>query len=322
MTFRYCSPEQEKEIIEMYKSGEYSYQQIADMKNLSKGTVINIVKGYPYSQNKAVYYARLQTESAERLEQEITATKERAQKAHDRGNMSAYGLHTRQWLMLVDMLLPDKDKIYERLRNERNTCEQKAWEGLSNADYTEFGFYADTWGVLTEILGDNMKNPWGSIIKESGAKSKSRSVRFVKTCDEGQSISFTAIVSNVKHLSDSSWNYIHPLVMENKTGRPSDHRCIMEGILYALAHCRSFRTVPREYGDRFPLTSHFAEWYKADVFRDLLAFVPVCPELEQVKPALLLLEKYRLIFGDLVPRLCDIRKGVECEKEKENSDGT
>jgi hypothetical protein len=42
----------------------------------------------------------------------------------------------------------------------------------------------------------------------------------------------------------------------------------------------------------------------------------VCPELEQVKPALLQIEKHRLIYGDSVPRLCDIRRGVECEKEK------
>jgi DNA invertase Pin-like site-specific DNA recombinase len=58
VTLRYCSPEQENEIIELYKTGEYSYQQIADMKNLSKGTVINIVKGYPYNKDKASYGIR------------------------------------------------------------------------------------------------------------------------------------------------------------------------------------------------------------------------------------------------------------------------
>lgn len=316
MTFRYCSPDQEKEIIEMYKSGDYSYQQIADIKCLSKGTVINIVKGYPYSQDKGTYYARLQTESAERLEQEITATKERAQKAHDRGNFSAYGIHTRQWLMLLE-LLPDKDKIYERLRDERNASEQKAWAGLSNNDFSEFGYYADTWNLLTDIVGDNAKNPWGSIA--SGAKGKSRSVRFVKNNDGERNISFTAIVANTDDicLSDESWALIHPLVMEKEYGRPSNHRRIMEGIIYALQHCRSFRTVPRRYADRYPLTSHFAQWYKADVFRDLQAFVPVCPELEQVKAALLQIEKHRLMFGDLVPRLCDIRKGIECSQSEE-----
>lgn len=323
MTFRYCSPEEEAEIIAMYKSGEYSYQQIAEMKCLSKGTIINIVKGYPYSQDKAAYYARLQIESAERLEQEITAAKEKAQKAHDRGNMSAYGMHTRQWLMLLDFL-PEKNKLYERLKTERAICEQKAWEGFANADYGEFGFYADTWEVLTDIIGDNAKNPWGVVAKESGAKNKSRSIRFENVERKGQNISFTAIVVNSDDviLSDASWELIRPLVMENETGRPSNHRRIMEGILYALVNCRSFRTIPRRYGDRYPLTTHFAQWYKANVFRDLLAFVSVCPELEPVKPALLQIEKHRLMYGDVVPRLCDIRKGVEIEKEKENTDGT
>jgi hypothetical protein len=82
----------------------------------------------------------------------------------------------------------------------------------------------------------------------------------------------------------------------------------MAGIMYALANCRSFRNVPHEYGDRYPLTSHFAEWYKNDIFTDLLAFVPVCPELEPLKGALLQIEKHRLMYGDLVPRLCDINK--------------
>lgn len=315
MTFRYCSPEEEAEIIGMYRLGKYSYQQIADMKNLSKGTVINIVKGYPYNQDKGTYYARLQTESAERLEQEISATKERAQKAHDRGNMSAYGIHTRQWLMLLE-LLPDKEKIYERLRDERNASEQKAWEGLSNNDFSEFGFYADTWNLLTNILGDNAKNPWGSII--SGAKGKSRSVRFEKIACKEQNINF--ICMNTKYdgeISDDSWAYIQPLVIGEETGRPSNHRRIMNGILYALVNCRSFRSIPKKFGDHLSINRHFAKWYKANVFRDLLAFATVCPELEQVKPALMQMEKHRLMYGDLVPRLCDIQKGVECEKGKE-----
>ena len=143
-------------------------------------------------------------------------------------------------------------------------------------------------------------------------------MRFDKIPDKGQNISFTAIVVNSSDfkLSDDSWALIRPLVPENETGRPSNHRRIMEGILYALIHCRSFRSVPKHYGDRYPLTTHFAEWYKTDVFRDLLSLASVCPELEQVKLALLQIEKHRLIYGDSVPRLCDIRRGVECEKEK------
>jgi hypothetical protein len=58
------------------------------------------------------------------------------------------------------------------------------------------------------------------------------------------------------------------------------------------------------------------------VFSGLLALVPACPELEPAKQALLQIEKHRLVYGDLVPRLCDIRKGVECEKKKENMDRT
>jgi hypothetical protein len=309
VTFKYCSPEQEAEIINLYKTGEYSYSQIGEMKNLSKGTVINIVRGYPYNKDKQAYYAKLQTESAERLEQEIKKVKDLAQQAHNRNNLTAYNLHTQQWLMLLDML-PDKEKLYERLKNERNVCEQKAWEGFANADYSTFGFYADTFELLTGILGDNMKNPWKIISKESNAKGRSRHAKFDHIAVKGHEMNFTAIVAKSEHfeLSEQTWQFIRPLVMENQTGRPSDHRRIMAGIMYALANCRSFRNVPHEYGDRYPLTSHFAEWYKNDIFTDLLAFVPVCPELEPLKGALLQIEKHRLMYGDLVPRLCDINK--------------
>ena len=169
VTFRYCSSSEEQEIIELYKSGEYSYRQIAELKNLSKGTIINIVRGYPYNQDKSTYYARLQTDSADRLEQEVVKVKEKAQNAHDRGNMAAYGLHTRQWLLLLEML-PEKERIYERLKDERGVCEQKAWEGFAAADYSQFGYFADTWELLTDILGDNAKNPWKLLSKSSNAK--------------------------------------------------------------------------------------------------------------------------------------------------------
>jgi transposase len=319
MTNRYCDKSEEMEIIELYKTGEFSYNQIGEMKNLSKGTIINIVKGYPYCQDRQAYYDRLQTESADRLEQEIVATKEKAQAAHDRGNISAYGLHTRQWLTLLDMV-EDRDHVYERLKDERISCEQKAWDGFANGNYSEFGFYADTWELLTTILGDNAKNPWGSIAKESNAKDKSKSIRFTKIQPKGQNVNFTAIVATPSHfcLSEQSWQFIRPLVIGKETGRPSDHRRVMEGIIYALGNCRSFRSVPGEYGGRFAITDHFAKWYRRDIFADLLMFVSVCPELAPVKAVLLQIEKHRLMYGDSVPRLCDIRRGVEGEKSDKN----
>ena len=317
MAIRYCTPEQEAEIIRLYKSGEYSYRQIGEMKNLSKGTIINIVKGYPYTQDKGTYYSKLQFESTEKLKQEVVGVRDRAKQAYMYGDLASYGVHTRQWLMLLDML-PDRDKLYERLKDERNTCEQKAWECFGRGNHREFGFYADTWGLLSYIIGDNAKNPWGILAKESGAKSKSKSVKYTKASLKRPNINFSAIVqkANGFRLSDKSWEYICPLVPENDIGRPSNHRRLMEGILYALIHCHSIRKVPREYGDRKPLTEHFAQWYKDDVFTDLLMFAQVCPELEPAQPALLQLEKHRLVYGDLVPRLCDIQRGVEIAKEK------
>ena len=47
MAYRYTTPQENEEIRQLYRTGEYSFKQLAEIKHLSKATVINIVKGYP-----------------------------------------------------------------------------------------------------------------------------------------------------------------------------------------------------------------------------------------------------------------------------------
>jgi transposase len=173
VSYRYTTPQENEEIIVLYRTGEYSYQQIADMKNLSKGTVINIVKGYPYGVYKQVY-SKLQDETAGKLEEAIKEEEAAAQKAYERGNYAAYGNHMQRWIDLLNV----KDGSYETLKLKRLEYEQEAWATFADMAYEAFGYYAETWDVLTDIIGDNAKDPWGVIVKESGAKGKSKSVKY------------------------------------------------------------------------------------------------------------------------------------------------
>ena len=84
MAYRYTTPQENEEIRRLYRTGEYSFKQLAEIKHLSKATVINIVKGYPYGVYKQVY-SKLQ---------EGTAGSWRSNKT--RGSSSTKGIWTRK----------------------------------------------------------------------------------------------------------------------------------------------------------------------------------------------------------------------------------
>ncbi len=52
MAKKFTTPEEDEQIKELYSSGLYTYESVAMAFNLSKSTVINIVKGYPYNSYK------------------------------------------------------------------------------------------------------------------------------------------------------------------------------------------------------------------------------------------------------------------------------
>ncbi len=173
MAYRYTTPQENEEIRRLYRTGEYSFQQLAEIKHLSKATVINIVKGYPYGVYKQVY-SKLQEGTAGKLEEAIKQEEAAAQKAYGRGNYTAYGNHMQRWIDLLDI----ESGSYEALKIKRLEYEQKAWAAFAEAEYEAFGYYAETWDVLTDIIGDNAQDPWGIVVRESGAKAKSKSVKY------------------------------------------------------------------------------------------------------------------------------------------------
>jgi len=128
LTIKYTKPEEDKEIIEKYISGLYTYQDLADMYNLSKSTIINIVKGYPYNKR-------------------------------GRGRKV-------------------ENELLERLKLERLNAQREAWDAFAKCQWIKFGHFATEWEKFTHIIGDNAKNPWGIISKNSGARTRSKGLQY------------------------------------------------------------------------------------------------------------------------------------------------
>jgi transposase len=301
----------------MYRTGKYSYQQIADMKALSKGTVINIVKGYPYNKDKGEYYHKLQEQSETALQEQITKVEHSAKSSYEQNNYNAYGMHMQQLVILMQAV--SQDQVYEYIKDMRQRYEQQAWQAFSESNYSGFGYYADTWTVLTDILGDNMKNPWKLVALKINARNHSHSVKYTVIGFKGQNDGFCPMGQNsFREVSDETWQLIRPIFKSTTAGRHAEDRKTFNGIMYAFTNCRSLRSVPSIYGSDRNLRRNFADWYRAGVFSDLLQFTDVCTELQAVRSMLLDIEMHSLVRGkDIIPRLCDIQKraGILWEKK-------
>jgi len=308
---KYCSPEEEAEIIRLYRTTSVSYRRLGEMYNVSKGTIINIVTSYKYNKNtRGTRYYRLQADSIEGAKSAIKQEEEKAHKAYERGNLTAYGSHMQRWLMLTKMLNESDGKLYEHIKAIRTQYEQQAWNAFAEKDYAAFGYYADSWDILTDILGDNAKNPWPVVAEKVNAKNKRHDVKY-------SSINGLSQLREISHngfneISDVSWQLIRPVFPQNSKGRKqTEQRKYFNGILYALCNLRSFRLLPEKYGATSKIYRAFESWYRAGVFVDLLELVTVCHELEAIKQQLLTLQMYSLVNKDVVPRLNDVRRSVE-----------
>jgi transposase len=290
------------------------------MKALSKGTVINICKGYPYNKDKTEYYHKLQEHSTATLQEQIKQVELEAKEAYQRGHYTAYGSHLQQYVTLVKTVESNGSNVYEFIKQMRQQYEQQAWQAFSDSNYSMFGYYADTWQSLTDILGDNMKNPWRIVAAKINAKGHSHSVKFSNIKGLNQLADMS--VKSFQEISDTSWTLIKPTLPIQVKGRPAiNARANLNGILFAFCNCRSLRAVPAEYGKHSRLSEVFTSWYVTGVFSDLLQLSDACPELDAVKPALLDIEIHKLVRGiDVAPRLCDIQKRSKTYEKKSSSD--
>ncbi|EGD47110.1 hypothetical protein Cpap_1502 [Ruminiclostridium papyrosolvens DSM 2782] len=305
MAKKYLTPEEQQEVIKMYQTTKYSYQQIADNFYVSKGTIINVVKGYPYNCDKQAVYSRLQQEAKGNLDDCITREIKKAQEANRRGSMTAYSLHLERLKELYKYQV--QDNIYEPIKQRRLQCEQTAWQGLADSNYIEFATNADMWEILTEIIGDSRKSPFKIMIQDSNARHKSKSVRYSNliphTVFNSRTVDYTRI-------SDDSWQLISRVLPEHKPFRGKQYagdRSYFNAIYNSITTGSSWRLSGKKYKlDPDNLRKAFIRWYQAGIFKDLLELCSVCRKLQAIEPQLIELERIRQEKGT-VPRMKDLQ---------------
>lgn len=315
MTDKYCNAQQEQDIKTMYATGKYSHRKLADMYCLSKSTIFNILKGYPWQHKEARYY-RLQLESAANLEEAISNSEHCAHKAYERKNFLAYGNHIQRWLALLAAKEAAQGKTHETLTVERLKCEQRAWEAFGQGDYVDFGYQMETWVVLNEAIADNTKDPWKVLALKLNAKGKSKNVRFSGVERRSNKVLEMSDKKTDKlqiTISPDLWDMIQDYMPKVYT---NNNRQALECILNSLAHgysftqCRSFK--------RSTLYYRFELLYREEVLKLLLEIVPQYKELEPAAEMLYLIERHRLLYGSKhPPSLAQLRKGANNYKQQD-----
>lgn len=84
-------------------------------------------------------------------------------------------------------------------------------------------------------------------------------------------------------LSDAQWSKLKPLLppQKPKTGRPAtNHRQIINGILWILRTGAPWRDLPTHYGIHSTVSSRFYRWRKAGIWDDILAKLQTMADYE------------------------------------------
>jgi transposase len=301
---KYLSTEEQEEVKKLYKTGKYSYPQLAERFLVGRGTIINTIKNYPYNQDKQAVYSRLQQESKANLDESITKENKKAQEACKRGNMLAYTMHLEHLKELYQF--QTQDLIYEPLKQHRLTYEQSAWDAFSQGDYINFAFAADMWELLTEVIGDMAKSPFKRVIQNSGAGRLSRSVRYSNVRGHVPNKTQNKVYTSI---TKDSWKLIEPILKEHNPCRDIKYKgdkIYFEAIYFMIANAASYRMAASKYNLNFrKICIRFETWFKKEVFKDLIQLCNVCPEIQAIEDRLIKLEQIRHGKGKL-PRIKDL----------------
>jgi hypothetical protein len=301
----------------MYRTGKYTFQQIADMKSLSKSTVINIIKGYPYNKkDKDRRYSKLQVETSEKLKEAITEAENRARKAYLKKDLQAYGDNIQRWMSLMQTFSDGTAAVYEKLQAERLQCEQRAWEAFADGNYSYFGYLAATWDTLTNAIGDNLKNPWKTVAAKINSRGKSHNVKYMPVFnkEEKEIVNMFTIKPERQFtkVSDDLWEFIERFLPGKNTRYKRD---IFNKVLYAISSLKSFRAVSKHHTT---LYKYYCIWYRTDFFGTLLDMSGAWEELEAIRLQLLEIEKHRLLHGvKVMPKISEIRRLLYMEVDKD-----
>jgi hypothetical protein len=167
---RYVDTQETIQISSLYRSGAYSMQDLADQKHLSKATVVNVLKGYPYTSKD------LQSDVLQRLQDKLIEIQNKVNQSPD--CLSGYQFQL-MWLVCLFLYsFTQYQDAYQIIKKHRLWHEQQAWKSFADGKMSEFGYHADAWEDLTDVVGDNLRNPWRCIAYKHNARGKACNVKY------------------------------------------------------------------------------------------------------------------------------------------------
>jgi len=324
---KYTTPEEDAKIKAEYASGEYTYEQLGGIHRLSKATIINIVRGYPFGgvcghragkgnrvEFKQRMYRSLQT-SIEAVASKVDEQR-RSEALHDTQKAQLADQQF-QLIYMITGLPPDQQ--LDRLKEIRLQTEQQAWEAIASGNIIEYCTLSSLWQTTTDIVGDFHKNPFSEAINCKLAKDRSKSIRFSKIAERGkqepsnececQSIDADQTeATGCYHVPDEVWEQINDVAgrankRNNEHGR--DKR-ILEGLFLAIQHDLSLKDLGRMGIAPFATIQwYYNEWYRYGVFGLLRELSITHVSIRPYYPILSEIERQRLVDPTHPPTIQD-----------------
>lgn len=316
MAQKCLSEEEQKKIIETKRTEGYSNEQLAEMFHVSKGTIHNVIHGYPYTTSPEEFRERVFRDMRCAMDAGISKLREQSQKALDEGdNVMHVVLHQmRDHISRFAPLGPEE--MGEALKKDRLSVEQSAFIAQARGNGIHFAYYSNLWQVLTDILGDLARNPFTDSDARSRAKKAASNVKYSgvknflpmgRNCKENNK---RRLSKKFDSISDELWKELKSAIdlPPAWTGRPhAERRNCLYGILYCIEEGISFREAERRgYGAYRTLGTYYALWWGTGVFRLLWQIAYKWPELERIRVALANMEAYRAAFPDKIPSIKEI----------------
>jgi hypothetical protein len=88
------------------------------------------------------------------------------------------------------------------------------------------------------------------------------------------------VVPSTPMLTDALWGGLAPLLppRHGKRGRlPSDHRPILDGLLWMMGTGRGWRDIPPRFGPWHTLYSRYKQWCRDGTWERIVAVMPTSP---------------------------------------------
>lgn len=315
MTQKYLSEDEREEIKKLYLTGKYTLNHLAKKYYVSKGTIINTLRNYPYTSDKVEFWRRVYREITVNLDIALEDIKMQILDSLSSHDNVTYSMLMRQEEYLLSFIETPPEELFQKLRRERSEIEKAGWGHIAQEDYQEFAYCQGLWHKLNFILGDHRKNPWGEIPKRTGAKNRAVSVKYFSKKDfkEFREHSLNKIIKD-EIISKELYTEIQYCISSAQTGRPlKNPRYRLEMILRLfITGDRPEKVCPKTYRKIY---HYYNLWYRTGVFRLLWELNEKYTELEPVRPALLFIERHRMLYPDTPPRFSKVQEANKMVKQ-------